>query len=92
MKTAGVQRMEGKPIVVQVIGDEGLEMPLTDSTGAPAWVGKLGWLSDLVNSRQRRNWSKIERLEAALLGVKDEEVERACEELDFSLGRVMNQL
>ncbi|GMI44516.1 hypothetical protein TrCOL_g10389 [Triparma columacea] len=75
LKTAGVQRMGSRPIIVQVLGDEGLEMPLTDNEGRGVWGGKERWLGELVNERQRRNWGKIERLERALVEVGEEEIE-----------------
>ncbi|GMH46335.1 hypothetical protein TrRE_jg1888, partial [Triparma retinervis] len=67
LKTAGVQRMGARPIIVQVLGDEGLEMPLTNEGGEGVWGGRERWLGELVNERQRRNWGKIERLERCLI-------------------------
>ncbi len=61
-KTTGVQNASGKKIIVFVLGDEGLEMPLTDASGNIMDFDRR-WLKKLCNERQLRNWDKIKRFE-----------------------------
>ena len=49
-----------KGYTVQVLGDEFLETPLFSTAGLEVAFAKL------VNDRQRRNWEKIGRFEAAM--------------------------
>lgn len=41
-------------------------MALTDPCGRPLFAGRAAWLQEQVNSRHRRNWSKIDRFTEAL--------------------------
>jgi len=49
--------------IVAIWGDEGLDMPLTtpDDVMNSLFKGQETWLSNLVNERHIRNWSKIDR-------------------------------
>lgn len=53
--------------LVAIWGDEGLDMPLTTSSGEDLTC-KFGadWLAALINERHERNWSKIERFVQAV--------------------------
>lgn len=65
-KNVGVQGWSEGKVMVAVWGDEGLEMALSDSIGRPVFSDQWTWLQELVNSRHRRNWAKIDRFAAAL--------------------------
>lgn len=65
-KNVGVQGWSESKVMVAVWGDEGLEMALSDFVGRPLFRGQSTWLQELVNSRHRRNWAKIDRFAAAL--------------------------
>mmetsp|Transcript_2704 Transcript_2704/g.5428 ORF Transcript_2704/g.5428 Transcript_2704/m.5428 type:complete len:575 (+) Transcript_2704:62-1786(+) len=65
-KNVGVQGWSEGKVMVAIWGDEGLEMALSDSVGRPLFRGQSMWLQELVNSRHRRNWAKIDRFAAAL--------------------------
>ncbi|CAK0808353.1 unnamed protein product [Prorocentrum cordatum] len=65
-KNVGVQSWSEGKVMLAIWGDEGLDMALTDGSGRPLFVGQAGWLQELVNSRHRRNWAKIDRFTAAL--------------------------
>ncbi|GMH98666.1 hypothetical protein TrVE_jg443 [Triparma verrucosa] len=74
-KTVGVQssgatsKVDGK-VIVQVLGDEFLEMPLFDTKGKEVMLAKL------VNDRQRRNWAKIGRFEAEVKRMEYSEADK----------------
>jgi len=65
-KNAGVQSWSGNKVMVAIWGDEGLEMALSDPAGRQLFAGQAVWLQELVNSRHRRNWAKIDRFRDAL--------------------------
>lgn len=65
-KNVGVQSWSEGKVMLAIWGDEGLDMALTDGSGRPLFVGQAGWLQELVNSRHKKNWAKIDRLTEAL--------------------------
>ena len=73
LKTCGLQSSCADKIIVFIIGEEGLEMPLTSPHGTPLFTfpDASDFLMKLVNDRQQRNWSKIERFNAALRALPD---------------------
>lgn len=71
--------------MVAVWGDEGLDMPLT----VPGTAGAVPlfptseqaeWLKEVVNTKQRRNWDKIDRLVAAVRQMDEVDDDEADEE------------
>lgn len=59
-KNVGLTTWKDTRYLVAIWGDEGLEMPLSTRDGNVLHSDST-WLSELVNERHERNWSKIER-------------------------------
>ncbi len=59
-KNVGLTTWKDSRYLVAIWGDEGLEMPLCTRDGQVLHIDQF-WLSELVNGRHERNWSKIER-------------------------------
>jgi len=65
-KNAGVQSWTDGKVMLAIWGDEGLEMALSGPSGQPIFANEAQWLQELVNSRHRRNWTKIDRFTEAV--------------------------
>ena len=67
-KNVGLQSADfaADGVCVAVVGDEGLDMPLRDESGAPLFTpGHADWLARTINEKHDRNWAKMARFEAA---------------------------
>lgn len=73
-KNVGLQSWAEGKAMVAIWGDEGLEMALSDPQGRPLFKSHAAWLQDLVNSRHRRNWAKIDRFTEAVRAMPAESV------------------
>lgn len=74
-KNVGLTTWKESKYLVAIWGDEGLDMPLSLPSGHPLYNGQEEWLTQLVNNRHVRNWSKIDRFVEkvrAMLPIEDD--------------------